>query len=74
VDDGDTIPSPVSADNLTIDIRQTAQLRPGKVVTSYSVERIMTLLHGSRSHGDFTMKLSDHVAEYVKFKCRSLES
>ena len=73
-DDGDTILSPVSANNLSIDIRQTAQLRPGKVVTSDYVERTMAVVRGSRLRESFTIKLNDHVADHIKFKCNSLES
>lgn len=73
-DDGDTILSPVSSNNLSIDIRQTVQLRPQKVVTSDHVERILALVHGSRLRDNLTIKLNDHVADYMKFKCRSLES
>ena len=72
VDDGDTMLSPVSTDNLTIDIRQTAQLRPGKLVTSDSVDTIMTLVRASRLRENFTLKLVDHVADHMKFTCISL--
>ena len=64
--------SPVSTDNLTIDIRQTAQLRPGKLVTSDSVDTIMTLVRASRLRENFTLKLIDHVADHMKFTCISL--
>ncbi len=72
-DDGDTILSPVSTNNLSIDIRQTAQLRPQKVVMSDHVERVLALVHGSRLREHFTMKLNDHVADHMKFKCMNLD-
>jgi hypothetical protein len=74
VDDSDTLLSPVSADNLTIDLRRTTQLRPGKFVISDSVEKIITLMDARRLRVDFTLKLIDHVDDHMKFKCMRLES
>jgi len=73
-DDGENILSTVSADNLTIDLRQTAQLQAPKLVKSDVNGRVITLVRGNRLRGNFTMKLIDHVVDYMKFKCMSLES
>lgn len=72
-DDGENILSPVSADNLKIDIRQDTQLQLLTGVQSESIGSVMTLVRASRLRGHFTLKLIDHVADFMMFKCRSLE-
>lgn len=72
-DEGENILSTVSADNLKIDLRQTAQLQAPKLVTSEENGRVITLVRENRLRANFTMKLIDHVGDYMKFKCMSLE-
>lgn len=73
-DDGETMLSPVSADNLKIDIRHRTQLQLLNGVQSEPIESVMTLVQASRLRGYFTLKLIDHAADYMIFKCMSHES
>lgn len=70
--DGKGIQPYSSTINVTLDIRNTSRLQPHSEANS--MESVMTLVRGGRLRGSFTMKLTDHVADHMKFKCLSLES
>lgn len=72
-DDGETFLSYVSTDTIKVDIRSAPQLLPLNVMSEDVAESVMTLVHGSRTQGNFTLKLLDNVEDHVKFRCSSLE-
>jgi hypothetical protein len=73
-DEGENTLSTVSADNLKIDIRQYTHLQLLNGVQSESIGNVMSFMRAKRLNGNFTLKLIDHVADHMKFKCMSLES
>jgi hypothetical protein len=73
-DEDETILSTVSAENLKIDIRQDTHLQLLNGVQPESIGSVMALVRASRLRGSFTLKLIDHVADHMRFKCMSLES
>jgi hypothetical protein len=63
-----------SADDLRIDIRQGTQMQSLKDERPEFVGSVMTFVRASRIGGNSTMKLADHIGDYMRFKCMSLES